>query len=213
MHAASDIRLLRSLDALAMSFAMLDHLHGQLHLSCTEILNDQKNLPIALQQCWSFVDSVHRIREIAQGVPGLSSRKLELKDFLDTTVVAEQFRHYIQHLRREIAKKPGNRFPVWGSLSWTDVNDPLLTHTALAGNQAEETTYVGSVYDFVDQRWVSKVTLGVGDLCFNFDVIYEAIIRFKTFVLPWIESMYQPGVHFAVNVPVISARIQLDEKK
>lgn len=49
-----------------------------------------------------------RLREVAQAVPGLSMKTPELRLFLNDTAIAEEFRRYIQHLRTELSKSPGN---------------------------------------------------------------------------------------------------------
>ncbi len=147
MHAATDTRLVRCLDAFGLSFAILQHIHADLHTVCASVKSRKESLPPAFWRCWSFVDVVHRIREVAQAVPGLSMKTPELRLFLGATAIAEEFRHYIQHLRTELSKSPGNTFPVWGSLSWVDLVDPQLTHTVLAGAQVGETHYAGCIYD------------------------------------------------------------------
>jgi len=212
MHAATDTRLVRCLDGLALSFAMLEHIHADLHLVCAGVKADKQSLPLAFWQCWSFVDTVHRIREVAQAVPGLSSKTSELRLFLDATAIAQDFRHYIQHLRSELSKTPGNTFPVWGSLSWVDPTDPLLTHTALAGAQVGKTEYGGCVYDTVERRWVSTVSLSVERRSFNFDPIFATCQRFRTFVIPWLLATYAPGIQLQEELPVISTRVQFVER-
>ncbi len=212
MHASTDTRLVRCLDGLAISFAMLDQIQQDLHMVCAAIKDNKKSLPGAFLRCWSFIDTVHRIREVAQAVPGLSSKTAELRLFLDATAIAEEFRNYIQHLRSELSKVPGNTFPVWGSLSWVDPNDSLLTHTALAGAQVGETHFVGCVFDTVERKWVSNVALSVNDLSFNFDPIFMACTRFKDFVVPWILAKYAPGIQLREELPVMSARIQFAKR-
>lgn len=208
MHASTDTRLVRCLDGLAMSFAMLDQIQQDLHMVCAAIKDNKQSLPGAFLRCWSFIDTVHRIREVAQAVPGLSNKTAELHLFLEATDIAEKFRHYIQHLRSELSKVPGNTFPAWGSLSWVDPNDSLLTHTALAGAQVGETRFVGCVFDTVERKWVSKVALSVNDLSFNFDPIFTACTRFRDFVVPWILAKYSPGIELREALPVMSARVQ-----
>jgi len=61
MHAATDTRLVRCLDGLALSFAMLEHIHADLHLVCAGVKADKQSLPLAFLQCWSFVDTVHAL--------------------------------------------------------------------------------------------------------------------------------------------------------
>src|SRR5918994_8011768 len=64
-----------------------------------------------------------RLRDLAQSIPGLGRKDPELKRFLATTELAERCRHYIQHLRQELADIEDHADPVWGSLSWEDPAD------------------------------------------------------------------------------------------
>jgi hypothetical protein len=191
---------------------MLQHMHADLHTVCSSLKSNSDSMPLAFWQCWSFVDTVHRIREVAQAIPGLSGKNPELRTFLESTAVAEEFRHYIQHLRNSLTKSPGNTFPVWGSLSWVDPIDPQLTHTALAGAQVGEIQYAGCVYDTLERRWVSKVTLSIESKSFNFDPIFGACNRFKNFVTPWLLSTYTPGINLLETLPIFSTRIQFIER-
>lgn len=212
MHATTDTRLVRCLDGLAMSFAMLDHIQSDLHTVCADIKANQQSLPLAFLRCWSFVDTVHRIREVAQAIPGLSVKTAELRLFLEATAIAEEFRHYIQHLRSELSKSPGNTFPVWGSLSWVDPTDPSLTHTALAGAQVGETQYAGCIFDTVERKWVSNVALSVEGRSFNFDLIFRVCMRFRDFVIPWLLDTYAPGIQLQEVLPVMSTKVQFVER-
>lgn len=208
MNASTDTRLIRCLDGLDMSFAMLKHIHDGLHASCASIMADKHNLALAFWRCWSFVDTVHRVREVSRSVPGLSAKTPQLRVFLDATSITEGFRHYIQHLRGELAKSPGNTFPVWGSLSWVDPNDDTLAHTAMAGAQVGETNFAGCILDIVQRRWVSKVALSVNHLSFNFDPIFESCTQFREFIIPWLLQKYSPGITIREDLPVTSVRFQ-----
>jgi hypothetical protein len=210
MHASNDTRLVRCLDGLALSFAMLEHINAGLHAVCSRLLSEKELLPVAFWHRWSFVDTVHPIREVAQAVPGLSSKASELRVFLDSTAVAEEFRHYIQHLRSELSKIPGNTFPVWGTLAWVDPDDPQLSHMALAGAQVGETQHPSCVCDTVERKWVSKVSLSVAGLSFNFDPIAAACSRFRDFIVPWVLSTYGPGIRLQAELPIVSMRVQFN---
>src|SRR5450759_2252123 len=113
MHASTDIRLVKCLDGLHFSFEMLEHANDGLYEICVRVKTDPAALAPALWRCWSVVDIVHRLRELAQAVPGLSKRSPDLVTFLRATQVAEKGRHYIQHLRSELSNG-ANPFPVWG---------------------------------------------------------------------------------------------------
>lgn len=208
MHATHDTRLVRCLDALSMSFSILEQIDSELYATCARLPSDKALLPSVFWRAWSFVDTVHRIREVAQAVPGLNSKTPEMRKFLGSTEVAESFRHYIQHLRGELSKIPGNTFPAWGNLVWVDPNDPHVTHMALAGAQVGETQYVGLVFDTVEKRWVSRVALSVGGLSFNFDRITLECMEFRNFILPWLVQKFAPGINIKDELPIISVRIQ-----
>jgi hypothetical protein len=143
MHATTDTRIVRCLDALSFSFSMLEDVHAELYPSCVRLRSDRNALPQAYWRAWSFVDLVHRIREVAQSVPGLSAKNKELREFLSATEFAEKLRHYIQHLRSELSKTPGNSFPAWGNLAWVDPEDPLLAYSAMSGAEVGQTSVSG----------------------------------------------------------------------
>lgn len=181
-----EVRNIRCLDGLHYSFGVLGHFHNLLYTTCCEILKDTSNVMPALACCWGFVDALYRIREIAQSLPRLSEKNPEMRAFLSATKLVERYRHYIQHLRNELSKDPPNAFPVWGSLSWVDKFNDERYYTAILGTQIEGTTNPGCVYDTVNKMWVSKVCLSTDRHSFNFDPIYEATLRFKKFVVPFL---------------------------
>jgi len=211
MHASNDPRLLKCFDGLHFSFKMLTHAYCTLHPTCARIPEDNSSLVPALAQCWSFIDALHRIREIAQAVPGLSSREPQLVLFLQRTDLAETYRHYIQHLRSELAKTMLDPFPVWGSLSWADTADPRVSHTAIVGAQLPGIGYAGAVWDRHEGRWVSSVSLSVAGTSFHFDPIYQAGQGFRAFIIPWLISTYEPGLLVTTSVSIVSTRVQTDE--
>jgi hypothetical protein len=204
MHASTDIRKVKCLDALSMSYSLLEYNYSHLYDKCAAIQESENNLSAALSYAWMIIDLVHRIREISQGIPGLSKRNKYLSRFLQETKVAEEYRHYIQHLRGELSKNPPNPFPVWGSLCWIDMNDSLLSHLAIFGAQLEGNRLGGAIYDREEKRWLSRVTLSIGDLTFSFDPIVEETLAFRDFILPWLINSYQPGVKVTNNVSFVS---------
>lgn len=208
MHAATDPRLVRCLDALYMSFQMLETLQIELYPICTEIPTKRDSLHRAFMIAWTIVDTSHRIREVAQCVPGLSGSTPELRLLMQKTHIAEQLRHYIQHLRSELSRQPGNPFPVWGNLSWVDPDDRTACHTALAGAELPGVSHGSCVFDTLAERWVSNVTLSIGTLVFSVDSVVEACLDFRGFIIPWIRSTYSPGVTFQKRVPIFTTRFQ-----
>ena len=207
MHASSDIRIVKCLDGLHYSFETLKYVYSSLHEVCSNITENQEALIPAIWQCWSFVDVLHRIREIAQAMPGLSKKDKELTAFLEATKLAEEYRHYIQHLRSELSKPNINPFPVWGSLSWVDPKDISKTYLVIFGAQIDGTSYSGCVYDTVERKWVSKVCLGVMDKSFNFDPIFEACTRFQVYIVSWALSTYKPEIRMKTELPIITLQV------
>jgi hypothetical protein len=207
MHASSDIRIVKCLDGLHYSFEILEYIYTSLHEVRSRVQVDHSSLIPALWRCWSFVDVVHRIREVAQALPGLSKKDKELVAFLDAPALAEEFRHSIQHLRSELSKKDVNPFPVWGSLAWVDPTNPARSYLVVIGARINGTSYTGCVFDMVERKWVSKVCLGVSGKSFNFDPIYEACLRFRDFVVPWALSTYKPDIQMTAELPIITIEL------
>ena len=212
MHASTDLRLVKCLDGLHYSFALLEHAYDGLHQMCAAINTDRAQLVPVLSKCWMFVDLVHRIRELAQAIPGLSGKTKELRSFVKATQVAESFRHYIQHLRGELSKTEVNPFPVWGTLSWVDGDDSSKSHTAVIGASLPRVEYAVSVFDTHQRKWVSTVSLAVGNLSFNFDPIFEACCQFRDFVMPWLMGSYSPGITMVEDITIITIGVQDREK-
>lgn len=206
MHASTDLRNLKCLDGLHYSFELLNHAYSGLYKNCSLINEQQENLISALSKCWMIIDCVHRIREISQAIPGLSQKKPELKVFLQQTEIAENCRHYIQHLRNNLSGKDLDPYPVWGTLSWVDPSDNSISYAAVIGTQIPNMRICGCVYDTLEKKWVSKVSLSVQSVSFNFDPIYEAIVKFREFIIPWIMSNYKPGINVTPKIPIISMK-------
>jgi hypothetical protein len=191
-----DSRKVRFLDAFHNSFEILNLTYGDLHPTLARIKSDRKAIPAALWRCWSFVDTVHRLREMAQGTPGLSQKEKEVRAFLEKTEIAENFRHYMQHLRGELSKVQPNLFPVWGSLAWVDLEVPNVSYMVISGAITGKVSFGGCVFDLKEKCWVSKTCLGADNLSFNFDPIFQACMKFKDFVMPWLVQALPGPVEF-----------------
>ena len=203
-----ELRRLRCWDGLHYSFQMLHLSQESLWETCCAIPGDSSKAILGLVHCWNFIDSLHRIREIAQATPGLNTKDLESRVFLEATSITEEYRHYIQHLRQELNREPPNSFPVWGSLSWVDSVDSSKSYIAHLGAQIPGMQYSGCVFDTHDLKWVSRVCLGIDRRSFNFDPIYEAAVRFESLILPNLLQSFSPDVQRHDKLPIMSIIIQ-----
>ena len=205
MPSALAVRRVRCLDGLHYAFQMLRHHYAGLWETCCEIPSDDSKLIPALAASWGFIDALHRIREIAQAVPGLSAKHLEMQEFLSASILAEDYRHFIHHLRGELANDtPAHSFPVWGTLSWIDPGNPARSHMAIIGSQVEGTNYTGCPFDAVEKKWVSKVCMGLNGRSFNFDPVYLSAIKFEAFVLPLLNEKTPGYTKPEAEPPLIS---------
>jgi len=114
MRAKDDPRVVRFRDGFWFSRALLRREAAELENLRAKLRPDARDgLLHAVATVWQIVDSVHRVRELAQATPGMNQRDPAVRTFLAATTVAEEFRHYVQHLQRGLAN-PDHRFPVWG---------------------------------------------------------------------------------------------------
>lgn len=205
MHVSEDPRLYKFFEAMHYSDFVLRQNYDELN-SLIEHLEKENGSAIVRAQmiCWTIIDTIHRIREVAQNIPGLSRRNEHLKKLVQETAIVEKFRNYVQHLRNELSKKEMNNFPVWGSFSWIDHNDPRVSHTAISGGWDGKTSFPSSVYDTVEKRWVSRTSLSIADLSCNIDPIYERTMSFTSFCLSWMKDILGEKVTLHDKVPVVS---------
>lgn len=206
MESFIKIKQIKCLEGLHYSFDLLQFNYNNLYEKCISIQSNPENLMSALTQCWFIADLVHRIREISQ-VIGLSQADPNLKNFLNKTKIAEDYRHYIQHLRQELTKRDLNLFPVWGTLSWVDPVDSNNTYIAVVGSRIKNTKYPSCTYDTKNRKWVSKVCLSIDNISFDFDHIYEVTMTFKDFIIKWIKSNHDLEINKTPDIPILKVGI------
>ncbi|WP_297012657.1 hypothetical protein [Thalassospira sp.] len=202
-------RYLQLFEALSVVFALCDMHMRDLEVDIHKIKDDPTELLRVLASCWSIVDCVHRTRELSQSVPGLSRNDPSLRKLLSATKSAEEFRHYIQHLRNELSNPDSVTTPVWGSLSWVDEENDQLCYTAMIGTMYEGTNHYSCVYDRYNNRWVSRVALTVKGTTFNFDPAAEAVAEFRKFILNWIIHKSSIKIEPRVEFPIVSCLVDL----
>jgi hypothetical protein len=85
---------------------------------------DSQGLPSsvsAMLDAWAIVDSLHRLRGLIEGLPGLKAkmRRPEVRSFLENTANVSGLRNTIQHLNTGISGVVDDKnWSVFGSLSW-----------------------------------------------------------------------------------------------
>ena len=103
----------------------------------SNIENADFHIVSALSDSWSIIDSVHRLRELLQAMPGLKQNLTPLLLFRHRTKSYDDFRNAVQHLRRQIKGLVRSGEPVWGSISWIffnpDRRDTLYSITLYGG--------------------------------------------------------------------------------
>lgn len=195
MHVKDDPRVMRFRDGFWFSREILQREHAELEALRLRLSPDSLGDAVhAVATAWQIVDVVQRVRDLAEGVPGVNKRPgSRTRSFLDATAIAERFRHYVQHLRGEVSKPEVDRFPVWGSLSWVSASDNRTLHTTFLGVMLPGTEFHAGVYDAQEDRWVSRVSLSVDRVHFNVDPIVAETIAFCEDMLAVI-SEFQPGL-------------------
>ncbi len=207
-----DPRIIRCFDALYYSFELLKYNYTELFKCCPNIKVSPEMLIPTLSHCWMIIDLIYKIREISQAIPGLGHQTKELKKFLDKTKVAELFRHYIQHLRQKLSKRDLESYPVWGSLSWVDQLDNSTNNVAIFGTpidapSGKKLSVVSCAYDRFARKWVSRISLAIGEAAFNIDPLHQDTIEYKEFILPWMMNHYTTGLKEPSKPITLSARI------
>ena len=93
---------------------------------CQDTTLDHIAMVSSFLDAWSIVDSIHRLRELLEQMPGLKKRSQSsvYRRFRQETAVVEDFRNIVQHLRGEIRELAKNGCPVWGTLDWLALTEP-----------------------------------------------------------------------------------------
>lgn len=112
-------------DAIRINCEIIDSSFKKLNSILKNILNQKickPNHSLPLLYAWTIVDCSHRLRELMKRIPKLSSNKFQpKKNFLDETQSIEPFRHFIQHLDKEIENRihsTNQIHPPFGSISF-----------------------------------------------------------------------------------------------
>jgi len=86
--------------------------------------NADAEINCAMNDAWSMVDSIHRLRELLSGMPNLKQKAVELRLFRKATNECLSLRNAVQHLRHEIRALVKMDQPVWGEITWVALESP-----------------------------------------------------------------------------------------
>lgn len=211
----------RCYDGIYYAFELLEYNYNQLYfqyeqLPSLPIFLKAKLIPL-LSNVWMIVDQIFKIREISQAIPGLSHLDQHRKTFLDETIITDELRHYIQHLRNKLAKKDIDTFPVFGSLSWVDPKRPNLYHTAYFGNSYEDQngehqSYFAGHFDAASRKWKSRICLSINGEQFNIDPLFESAKVFKNHIMLWIKMNYLKSLQESDSINVLTFNMNTNQE-
>lgn len=86
--------------------------------------NKDIEINLVMIDAWSMIDSVHRLRELLAGMPGLKQKANDLKSFYTNTKQVDDLRHKVQHLRHETKNLAQLNHVVWGTVIWSALESP-----------------------------------------------------------------------------------------
>lgn len=188
-------RTIFCLDGLRYSFAMTEVSANRLTGTLDAVARQQEQsvhseqaVASALLDAWTIVDMCHRVRELIQQLPGLSQRTPRVQVFLRATSPVEQLRHYVQHLRGEIAKAPSLASPLWGTLSWVPSHDQITCYTMFTGNIIPGVASQTCTYDTYQHSFAHRLVLIAEDITIELPSVVERLTELRTFVLDWIDK-------------------------
>lgn len=107
---------------------LFDLLQEMSSLHNTELTTRQ--IAIAMLDVWSVVDSVHRLRDLLNDLPGVPKKTwfdLFLKRTQNVADLRDAIQHQVGKSRARIQSLVANAEQIWGFLSWAEVRDSRYT--------------------------------------------------------------------------------------
>lgn len=134
LPAALDRKQVLFLDGIRYSVNMADLAYSRLQQTLYRLAMSQQDYDgfdldvlSAVQDAWSIVDSLHRLRGLLRQTPRFKQKSPDMRVFMQHTEKVEDLRNAVQHLNHEIDKLVGANQTVWGSLSWFAIASPSST--------------------------------------------------------------------------------------
>ena len=139
------------------------------------------------RSAWETVDSIRRVRGLANQVYGLSQNRGEIKGFYEKTKSVENFRNIYQHLNSDLQKVVGKTSPVLGAVSWV-TRDPLKSITTMLGTMNPEIQTHSLTLDREKWELIPKIQLQVRDLDLDLFSAHQAARKLQVFIERWLNE-------------------------
>jgi len=150
-------------------------------------------ISFAILDAWSIIDSIHRLRELLEQMPGLKKNTPELQLFLRRTSTVEDLRHYFQHFRTEIESYVEKSMPLWGTISWSTNNSETglpETHTIVPGTYFQGAWIAACTFDTQQRKFVEHVLLHAGPLKVDLADLERFVGEFVKWYVDWHQSTF-----------------------
>ena len=105
--------------------------------------------------------------------------------FLRSTETVESLRHYVQHLRTEIAELPEQSTPVWGVIAWVSVNDPTRSFTVFTGTPHPKVSVYTIAVDTHRWRFAQDLILSVNNVLVDVPDVVARIEGMSPLIERW----------------------------
>jgi hypothetical protein len=177
------------IDGVRMSAEIVDLAHSRLmedlrRLSepdCPQAVRHERLVP-AVQDAWTIIDAVHRIRKLLQRMPHVKKSSPPLQVFLRVSSDVDPLRHIVQHLDTELPRMVILGAPVWGTLSWLVLLDRAVWRVRSC------TIATGTAFDAVYEmrnpagktfrQKVDHITLSSSGKAVDISDVYYALAKF-----------------------------------
>jgi hypothetical protein len=163
-----------------------------------------------LADAWSVVDSVHRIRELIEHAPIFPKNETDFRIFLAKTEVAEELRHYVQHLAGK-AKSWTSATPFWGVISWSSERDPTVQFTLVTSDPYVGGSLPGLIFDRQSNCFISTFQLEVAMFRIDLNDVADRVSRLDQQIEAWTKRIsFEDGrgfIYWPDSVPLIVVRV------
>ena len=193
-------KLVFHLDGLRYSFQMSNLVSRRIGGTLDEIARNhpdsytEEQVTSALLDAWILIDICHRVRGIAQGMPGLSRKLSGIQIFLRGTEQIESLRDYVQHFRNEIPNIPLESNPLWGVLSWTPTFDKTKAYSIFSGKLVGGVTGHSLTFDVNNAQFVTEIRLQANGINVNLVSVSKHLVKLKDCISAWLDQLEHPKV-------------------